>query len=102
MVRTELILKLASIFAKRRTGPREGGMNILKLATIYARIAEKIPGGLAAGKSDEDFDAGALAKGKKVEMEHTDDPEKAKEIARDHLTEDPKYYDKLAKMEGEE
>ena len=37
----------------------------------------------------------------KVEMEHTDDKDKAAEIAKDHLTEDPKYYTRLAKMEDE-
>jgi hypothetical protein len=32
-------------------------------------------------------------------MEHTTDREVAKEITLDHLFEDPKYYDKLAKVE---
>ncbi len=41
-------------------------------------------------------------KGVKVEMEHTKDKQKAKEIAMDHLVEDPKYYDKLAKIEAKE
>jgi len=43
-----------------------------------------------------------LNKGIKVEMEHTDDKSKAKEIALDHLFEDPKYYDKLKKVESRE
>lgn len=43
-----------------------------------------------------------LNKGIKVEMEHTDDKGKAKEIAMDHLFEDPKYYDKLQKIEATE
>ena len=43
-----------------------------------------------------------LNKGIKVEMEHTDDRKKAKEIALDHLFEDPKYYDKLKKIESKE
>ena len=40
-------------------------------------------------------------KGVKVESEHTKDKEKMKEIAMDHLVEDPKYYTKikLAKLE---
>jgi len=38
-------------------------------------------------------------KGIAVEMEHTTDREVAKEITLDHLFEDPKYYDKLAKVE---
>jgi hypothetical protein len=60
---------------------------------------EKIPGGLAKGMKPSDFDPAALAKGVKVEMEHTDDPAIAKEIASDHLTEDQRYYDKLEQME---
>ena len=40
-----------------------------------------------------------LNKGIKTEMEHTKDKEKATEIAMDHLTELPDYYDKLEKME---
>ena len=40
-----------------------------------------------------------LVKGVKIEMEHTTDREVANEIARDHIKEDPKYYDKLAKVE---
>jgi len=43
-----------------------------------------------------------LNKGIEVEMEHTNDPERAKEIAMDHLMEDSKYYVKLQKMETKE
>ena len=40
-------------------------------------------------------------KGIKVEKkEHTTDKLKASEIAMDHLWEDPKYYDKLEKIEN--
>lgn len=41
-----------------------------------------------------------LTKGIKVELEHTDDKEKATEIAMDHLSEFPDYYDRLDKMEN--
>ncbi len=40
-----------------------------------------------------------VKKGIKVESEHTEDKELAKEIALDHLVEDARYYDKLEKME---
>jgi hypothetical protein len=40
-----------------------------------------------------------VAKGIKVEMEHTDSEEIAHEIAMEHVYEDPKYYDKLASIE---
>ena len=43
-----------------------------------------------------------LQKGIEVELEHTKDREKAKEIAMDHLFEDPKYYQKLKKIETNE
>ena len=40
-----------------------------------------------------------IAKGIKVEMEHTDSRESAKEISLDHLVEFPDYYDRLDSME---
>jgi hypothetical protein len=40
-----------------------------------------------------------IKKGVKIEMEHTYDKEKAIEIAMDHLSEFPDYYDRLNKME---
>lgn len=70
---------------------------------------DEIPGGLADDLSIEDIakrhsvSVGEieeqLEKGKRVEMEHTDDEEKAVEIAKDHLMEMPNYYDKLEKIE---
>lgn len=60
---------------------------------------DKIPGGLADDKKPNDFNAKALKAGIKVEMEHTSDKKVAMEIAMDHLTEDPKYYEKLATIE---
>ena len=73
---------------------------IRKLANKIA-WKDQIPGGLADSKSPDDFDKKDLDKGMKVEMEHTDDSNLAKEIAMDHLTEDPKYYEKLEIMEKE-
>lgn len=43
-----------------------------------------------------------LNKGANVEKEHTNDIKIARQIAKDHLLEDPKYYIKLAKMETKE
>lgn len=43
-----------------------------------------------------------LSIGMKVEMEHTNDKNEAREIAMDHLFEDPKYYSKLKKIEANE
>lgn len=39
-----------------------------------------------------------VRKGIKHELEHTKDKKVAREIALDHLKEDPKYYDKLDKV----
>ena len=60
---------------------------------------DKIPGGLADKASPREFDPKALAKGIKVELEHASSVKIAQEIAMDHLSEDPLYYEKLAKME---
>lgn len=43
-----------------------------------------------------------LNKGVKIEKEHTNSVKIAKQIAKDHLLEDPKYYIKLTKMETKE
>jgi hypothetical protein len=51
---------------------------------------------------ERDVDSKELEMGIKVEMEHTDDPAKAKVIALQHLAEDPKYYTKLASLGLEE
>lgn len=40
-----------------------------------------------------------IKKGKKIESEHTDDEEKQTEIATDHVSEFPDYYDRIDKME---
>lgn len=46
--------------------------------------------------------ASQLDKGIKVELEHTSHRDVAREIALDHLAEDPRYYDKLDKADLEE
>ena len=40
-----------------------------------------------------------IKKGIEIEKEHTNDKEKATEIAMDHVTEFPDYYDRIEKME---
>ena len=52
--------------------------------------------------SIKDVDKEELKKGIKIEKEHTTDIKTATRIALDHLSEDPKYYSKLAKLDLEE
>lgn len=76
---------------------------------VQESFKERIPGGLASGKSLQDIAdhhgvsiyliKRQLRKGIDVEMEHTNDEKMAREIATDHLWEDPEYYDKLEKVE---
>lgn len=62
--------------------------------------ADLMPGGKGDDKSDTEFDHDQLAAGIRTEAkEHGLDLARAKEIAKDHLSEDPKYYTKLATME---
>ncbi|MFN3152916.1 DUF5661 family protein [Bremerella sp.] len=74
------------------------------LGSVHGAAGEKeakdqVPGGKANNKPDIAFPADEIQQGQKVEMEHTDSPAMAKEIAKDHLTESTEYYDELAKME---
>lgn len=87
-----LLDKFRNLF-KRKPKPVEEPM------VVNAALKEdKIPGGLSDGVPDSKFDKKELAQGMEEETEHTSDPSIAKEIAKDHLTEDTKYYDKLKRM----
>jgi hypothetical protein len=55
-------------------------------------------GGKAHGLDPSAFNQKELHRGIRVEMEHTSDPNVAREIAMDHLVEDPHYYKKLAQI----
>jgi len=89
---------------------------IAVISLVAARMTQKpkneadvVPGGLAKGLTlndiaekhgvSVDMMVAEFKKGIAVEMEHTTDREVAKEITLDHLFEDPKYYDKLKKVE---
>ena len=80
--------------AGERARPRDPG------AVGAGGEAEQLIGGKADKRPERTFDPEALAKGIKVEMEHTDDPAIASEVARDHLSERSTYYDDLAQMEA--
>lgn len=60
----------------------------------------KLHGGRSEGHSPAEFEPRALVMGSMHEMEHTDDPETAMEIAMDHLIEHPDYYEVLSAMEA--
>ena len=97
----------------RKVGAKNWGN---KSEQLELEEVDLIPGGLTAdlkGSMEEKHQALAdrhnisvkeindqVAKGVKVELEHTTDEAIAHEIAMDHVFEDPKYYDKLAKVEG--
>lgn len=72
----------------------------IKAAGLAAEQVDKLPGGQADNAPDSRFNPEALAKGKAHEMEHTNDPDIAEELAKDHLIEDPNYYEKLDKIEA--
>jgi hypothetical protein len=82
-------------------GGKADDMSLMNLAKkhTYDRMSRK--------QSDErikkmyDHLQKQLNKGIKVEMEHTDTKKIAREIAMDHLAEDPNYYNKLAKIHRE-
>lgn len=56
---------------------------------------DSLPGGKGDETKETQVDPEQLQMGIKVEMEHTHDPDLAKEIAMDHLSEDPHYYSHL-------
>jgi hypothetical protein len=79
------------------------------IKTFELFTEEAIKGGLSSGMTLQDIadkhsvDIDQIQKeleaGIEVEKEHTGEEDLAKEIAMDHLTEDPSYYTQLAKIE---
>jgi hypothetical protein len=55
---------------------------------------DRLPGGRADKKKPTDFKEKSIDIGQKIELEHTNNPEIAKEISMDHLEEFEDYYDK--------
>lgn len=68
---------------------------------IYKIFSRYVSIGKHFDMKDDEFGSEELKKGIKIESEHTDFPEIAKQIAKDHLAEIPDYYTRLIKMEEE-
>jgi len=60
--------------------------------------SNRIPGGIADQMVPSQFEESDLVDGIRIEMEHTNDLYIAREIAMDHLAEDPDYYKKLKRI----
>jgi len=77
------------------------GINTHEFETyIYAILGNILTSGKSKGFTGS-YKEDQIQKGIKIEAEHTDFPEIAEKIARDHLGEISDYYDRLEKMEAE-
>lgn len=65
-----------------------------------AKYRDKLKGGISDDKVPSDFSKKDIERGVSVELEHTNDPDLAKEIAIDHLDEHKDYYISLEHMEN--
>jgi hypothetical protein len=90
--------RLETVPMKKASETIDTGMP-LRRKSASVRWQDSIPGGLADVSQPSDFADAELARGIRVETEHTNEGHVAKEIAMDHLKEDPEYYTKLKKME---
>ena len=110
---------LAALYANAKESVKSDKLTIEDIANkfdkVYANVKEnineinKLKGGKADKLTIQDIAnkfktpiskiEAQIKKGLNVEMEHTNDKEKALEIVMDHLTECPDYYDRLTKME---
>lgn len=95
----------APLFTKEETkedilkGGEADGMTLMDLAMKYAK--DKRSKVQSPQRIDKMFLhlTKQLSKGIKIEKEHTKDTKLAREIAMDHLAEDPNYYTKLRSLE---
>jgi hypothetical protein len=110
---------VAAVKALGATNPKADIMAKLIKHNVDENI-DRIPGGIAQGKTLTDLAqkidpkghyfnerlrkvlSDELELGINVEMEHTTDRKIAKEIALDHMFEDPRYYTKLTRSNLEE
>jgi hypothetical protein len=69
------------------------------IGAVRTALEDQLEGGTADSAQPENFDIKALLKGILVELEHTNNPLTAIEIAMDHLAEHPEYYDAHEVME---
>jgi len=110
---------IAAVKALGATNPKADIMTKLVKHEVKESV-DRIPGGIAQGKTIMDLVkkmdpkgyyfnerlrkvlSDELELGIKVEMEHTTDRKIAKEIALDHMFEDPRYYTKLKRAKLEE
>ena len=94
---------------KEATSAGAAGSFISPLGGKTENKEEKLKGGIADNKTINQLAKKhdvkkttlekQLKKGVEVEKEHVKNPESRKEIAMDHIAENPKYYDKLEKLE---
>ena len=69
------------------------GVRQKRTALESKAAVDKLVGGEGDNKPDTEFEPEQLVKGIKHEREHTNDDQVAKEIAKDHLSEESTYYD---------
>lgn len=88
------------IAARSRAGSKITPSSFICKKAFVKTAKEIIPGGLADGKPNSDFPQSQIEKGVEVEKEHVKPIKARQEIAKDHLEEDPTYYNKLDMMES--
>jgi len=82
---------------ERRDAKKKTSKNESFYPSLFNNINERniLIGGKGDNTNPKDVNQRELKLGRKVEAEHSKNPKIRKEIALDHLTEDPEYYTKL-------
>ena len=90
------------LYAVTRDSARDNALKALDSLKKAIGIKDAdLPVGKHNADPDDKFNAEELAMGIKIEMEHTENEDIAKAIAKDHLNELKDYYTRLKKMEEE-
>ena len=84
-----------AIKSEEMDGDLEKADGALRPLAKWKASRDLLPGGKGDNATDAMFDPKEVELGHAVEQEHTQDPNIAGEISRDHLSEDPQYYSKL-------
>jgi hypothetical protein len=85
--------------AEQKSEVKQGYNFFSAFKALHEGAKQKLKGGKGDKLTPDQVNYYEFTKGWKHELEHTDDIDKAKEIALDHLAEDPNYYTRLDMIE---
>lgn len=99
----DTFLKIRRVMKKMQKKDIKESLKLMSFEVLFEKIADELKKqGLSVNKPDSNYNEIELEIGELVELEHVNDIKAAREIAKDHLEENPFYYTKVLSPKEEE